>query len=72
MKTIQDHIATLMTCYAEYSKAVQDVMAHEYESPEYNEAIGTRRFYGGWIREELDMLKQMGIDLERFEYINAN
>ena len=70
-KTLANRIATLMISYADYSRAVRACMDEKYGSEAYEEARETRGCYGRWIREELDALKALGIDMSRFDYING-
>lgn len=65
--TIADRIGKLMTFYAAYSKETDKV----FEVPE-SEKDGVRYqrdLYARWIREELDALKALGINVEGFDYM---
>lgn len=67
-KTIAQRIATLMTFYSHYSDLVTKVL--EAETEEEKEQVRFERDYNARIiREELDALKALGIDLSTFDHI---
>ena len=69
MTAINTRIGNLMTFYANYCEANQTRMNSEYGSPEYNLAGDVREMHARWIREELDILNGLGIDMSRFNWI---
>ena len=65
--TIADRIGNLMTFYAAYSKEtdrVFDVPESEKDQIRYQ-----RDLYARWLREELDELRTLGINVEGFDRI---
>lgn len=69
MKPINTRISHLMSFYADYCEAVSDRMKFKYGTSEYEDAGQRRDMYGEWIREELDALNAVGIDMSQYDYI---
>ena len=70
-KSIEDIIAGLMVFYADYKQACQECvdLNGQYGSEEYENAVEKRERTARWIREDIDQLKALGIQFERFDYI---
>jgi len=66
-KTIAQRIETLMTFYALYSQEadrVFNVAEEEKDDVRYKRDLCAR-----WIKEDLDALKALGIDVKGFDHI---
>jgi len=66
-KTIAQRIETLMTFYASYSQEADRVF--EVAEEEKDDVRYKRDLYARWIKEDLDALKALGIDIKGFDYI---
>ena len=67
MATIAKRIEKLMTFYSMYSTAadkVFDVTEEEKDDVRYQ-----RDLYARWIKEELTELRELGIDVQGFSYL---
>ena len=66
-KTIAQHVQTLMTIYATYSQEVDRVF--EVAEEEKDDVRYKRDLYARWIKEDLEALKALGIDVKGFDYL---
>ena len=66
-KMIADRISNLMTFYAGYSREADRVF--EVEESERDDVRYQRDLYARWIKEDLEALKALGIDVTGFDYI---
>ena len=66
-KTIADRISSLMTFYAAYIKAADQVF--DVEEDEKDDIRYSRDLYARWITEELETLRALGIDVQGFSYM---
>lgn len=66
-KTIAQRIETLMTFYATYSQEVDRVF--EVAEEEKDDVRYKRDLYARWIKEDLEALKALGIDVKGFDYL---
>ena len=67
MTTIAKRIQNLMTFYVMYSEQVDKVFTVAEE--EKDDVRFMRDRYALWIKEELEALRELGIDVQGFGYI---
>ena len=70
-KTLADRISSLMVFYADYRTACQECvdLNDRYGTEEYEDAVERRTRCASYIREDIDALKALGIEFDRFDYI---
>lgn len=67
MTTIAKRIEKLMTFYSMYSRAADQVF--DVPEEEKDDVRYQRDLYARWIKEELTELRELGIDVQGFSYL---